>query len=200
MSTETAFIHRFTGFWGCASWCRAIVARHADGTADVVLIGGRVDEDNGTSVTNMSEWIAAEVYRDHLRGLVRPDRVRWYEVYHDELRADPETDRLLSYGYGHPALDRVTYYAVGRPWRTVPHPAQLPLCPLLEELAGAATVPRGVGFWGVDGAPRWRPAAADEREAIEALIGRHLDTLDLKPKPLSEREARALRANAPDVA
>jgi hypothetical protein len=56
------YIHRYRGYWSDGGRCH-IRIYHEDGRAPVVICSQLLDNDN-TSVTNMAEYLAAEVLRD----------------------------------------------------------------------------------------------------------------------------------------
>jgi hypothetical protein len=69
------YIHRYRGYWSDGGRCR-IRIYHEDGRAPVVICSQLPDNDN-TSVTNMAEYLAAEVIEEH--GLPTP--LTWIEHY-----------------------------------------------------------------------------------------------------------------------
>jgi hypothetical protein len=69
------YIHRYRGYWSEGGKCR-IRIYHEDGSAPVVICSELPDNDN-TSVTNMAEYLAAEVVRKH--SLTMP--LIWVEHY-----------------------------------------------------------------------------------------------------------------------
>ena len=78
---EKTFDGRFeyVGFYGCASWCRLEIW-DAPGQPPVVIVTNPL-EDNGTSVTNMAEGLAALVCR---RFGLEPRALIWIECYERE--------------------------------------------------------------------------------------------------------------------
>jgi hypothetical protein len=57
------YIHRYRGYWSDGGRCR-IRIYHEDGRAPVVICSQPPDNPN-TSVTNMAEYLAAEVIEEH---------------------------------------------------------------------------------------------------------------------------------------
>jgi hypothetical protein len=69
------YIHRYRGYWSDGGKCR-IRIYHEDGRAPVVICTQLPDNDN-TSVTNMAEYLAAEVIEEHSL----PTPLTWIEHY-----------------------------------------------------------------------------------------------------------------------
>jgi hypothetical protein len=69
------YIHHYRGYWSDGGKCR-IRIYHEDGCAPVVICSQLPDNDN-TSVTNMAEYLTAEVIEKH--GLPTP--LSWIEHY-----------------------------------------------------------------------------------------------------------------------
>jgi hypothetical protein len=74
------YIHHYRGYWSDGGKCR-IRIYHEDGSAPVVICSQPPDNDN-TSVTNMAEYIAAEVIAEH--DLLTP--LVWVEHYPEHKR------------------------------------------------------------------------------------------------------------------
>ncbi len=76
------YIHHYRGYWSDGGTCRIRIYRE-DGRAPIVICSQLPDNDN-TSVTNMAEYLAAEVIRELALGSALPpvaargqrDRVR----------------------------------------------------------------------------------------------------------------------------
>jgi hypothetical protein len=69
------YIHRYRGYWSDGGKCRIRIYRE-DGQEPVVICSQLPDNAN-TSVTNMAEYLAAEVIEKH--GLATP--LTWLEHY-----------------------------------------------------------------------------------------------------------------------
>ncbi len=69
------YFHYYRGYWSDGGKCRIRIYRE-DGESPVVVCSQLPDNDN-TSVTNMAEYLAAEVIREH--GLLTP--LAWVEHY-----------------------------------------------------------------------------------------------------------------------
>ena len=69
------YIHLYRGYWSAGGRCRIRIYQE-DGRAPVIICAQLPDNDN-TSVTNMAEYLAAEVIEEH--GLSTP--LRWLEHY-----------------------------------------------------------------------------------------------------------------------
>jgi hypothetical protein len=69
------YIHHYRGYWSEGGRCRIRIYRE-DGQSPVVICSQLPDNDN-TSVTNMAEYLAAEVIEKH--GLPTP--LTWIEHY-----------------------------------------------------------------------------------------------------------------------
>ena len=74
------YIHRYRGYWSDGGRCR-IRIYHEDGRAPVVICTQLPDNDN-TSVTNMAEYLAAEVIEEHKL----PTPLTWIEHYPEHAR------------------------------------------------------------------------------------------------------------------
>jgi hypothetical protein len=70
------YIHRYRGYWSDGGKCRIRIYQE-DGQNPVVVCSQLPENDN-TSVTNMAEYLAAEVIEEH--GLPTP--LIWIEQYH----------------------------------------------------------------------------------------------------------------------
>jgi hypothetical protein len=69
------YIHRYRGYWSDGGRCR-IRIYHEDGCAPMVVCSQLPDNDN-SSVTNMAEYLAAEVVEEHSL----PTPLAWIEHY-----------------------------------------------------------------------------------------------------------------------
>ncbi len=69
------YIHRYRGYWSDGGRCRIRIYRE-DGHAPVVICTQLQDNEN-TSVTNMAEYLAAEVVEEHSL----PTPLTWIEHY-----------------------------------------------------------------------------------------------------------------------
>ena len=63
MSKTHDYVHHYRGYWSEGGKCRIRIYRE-DGQAPVVICSQLSDNDN-TSITNMAEYLAAEVIRRH---------------------------------------------------------------------------------------------------------------------------------------
>ena len=69
------YIHYYRGYWSEGGKCRIRIYQE-DGCTPVVICSQLPDNDN-TSITNMAEYIAAEVVREH----ELPTPLAWVEHY-----------------------------------------------------------------------------------------------------------------------
>jgi hypothetical protein len=69
------YVHSYRGYWSDGGRCRIRIYQE-DGRAPVVICSQPPDNDN-TSVTNMAEYLAAEVVREHKL----PTPLVWIEHY-----------------------------------------------------------------------------------------------------------------------
>jgi hypothetical protein len=69
------YIHHYRGYWANGGKCRIRIYRQ-DGHAPVVICSQLQDDEN-TSVTNMAEYLAAEVIKEHKL----PTPLTWIEHY-----------------------------------------------------------------------------------------------------------------------
>jgi hypothetical protein len=84
------YIHRYRGYWSDRGKCRIRIYRQ-DGHAPVVVCSQLPDNEN-TSVTNMAEYLAAEVIEE--RDLPTP--LVWVEHY-PEHRGKPGEHSLIRF-------------------------------------------------------------------------------------------------------
>ena len=75
MNMTHDYMHHYRGYWSDGGRCRIRIYRE-DGHAPVVICSQLQDNEN-TSVTNMTEYLAAEVIKD--RSLPTP--LTWIEHY-----------------------------------------------------------------------------------------------------------------------
>jgi hypothetical protein len=69
------YVHRYRGYWSDGGKWRIRIYRE-DGRAPVVICSQLPDNEN-TSVTNMAEYLAAEIVREHCL----PTPLAWIEHY-----------------------------------------------------------------------------------------------------------------------
>jgi protoheme ferro-lyase len=84
------YIHRYKGYWSDGGKCRIRIYREEG--RDPVVICSQLPEKDNTSVTNMAEYLAAEVIEEH--GLATP--LTWIEHY-PEHRGRPGEYSLGSF-------------------------------------------------------------------------------------------------------
>ena len=84
------YIHYYRGYWSDGAKCRIRVYREAG--QDPVVICSQLPENKNTSVTNMAEYLAAEVIEEH--GLATP--LIWVEHY-PEHRAKSDEYSLVRF-------------------------------------------------------------------------------------------------------
>ena len=75
MTKTHDYIHHYRGCWSEGGRCRIRIYRE-DGQAPVVICSQLPDNDN-TSVTNMAEYLVAEVIEEH----ALPTPLVWVEHY-----------------------------------------------------------------------------------------------------------------------
>jgi hypothetical protein len=73
------YVHRYRGYWSDGGRCR-IRIYHEDGRAPVVICTQLPDNPN-TSVTNMAEYLAAEVIEEVIEEHCLPTPLTWIEHY-----------------------------------------------------------------------------------------------------------------------
>ena len=124
------YIHYYRGYWSDGAKCRICIYQE-DGH-DPVVICSQLPENDNTSVTNMAEYLAAEVVEEH--ALLTP--LTWIEQYPEHDEGEPGEYSLVKFSTWEPKevrLRGVWRYRVGSPrWS--------PLCPeeveILIEIAG----------------------------------------------------------------
>ena len=128
------YVHRYRGYWSDGGRCRIRIYR-VDGQMRVVVCSQLPDNGN-TSVTNMAEYLAAEVIEEH----ELPTPLTWIEHY-PEHQGDVGEWSLVRFS----SWEREEVRLCGA-WRyRVGSPKWLPLCP--EELEALTEQPaRSVPF------------------------------------------------------
>jgi hypothetical protein len=120
------YIHHYRGYWSDGGRCR-IRIYHEDGRVPVVICSQLPDNDN-TSVTNMAEYLAAEVMESHpdifdpfglgnIPGISYDKPFVWIEHYQTGARgsrSDPATFDLTTFEHYEPKDVRS-----GGVWRNV---------------------------------------------------------------------------------
>jgi hypothetical protein len=110
------YVHFYRGYWSDGGKCR-IQIYHEDDRAPVVVCSQLPDNHN-TSVTNMAEYLAAEVMEEH--GLSWP--LIWIEHYseHEEEIGEYSLVGFSSWRREEVCLGGVWRYRVGSPrWRSL---------------------------------------------------------------------------------
>jgi hypothetical protein len=105
------YIHRYRGYWSEGGRCR-IRIYYEDGRAPVVICTQLPNNDN-TSVTNMAEYLAAEVIEEHSL----PTPLTWIEHY-PEHEGEPGEYSLVQFCGWEPEevrLGGVGRYRIGSP-------------------------------------------------------------------------------------
>ena len=105
------YIYHYRGYWSDGGRCRIQIYQE-DGQVPVVLCSQLPENDN-TSVTNMAEYLAAEVIREHSL----PVPLRWIEHYPEHER-EPGEYSLVRFSTWEPrevCLGGVWRYRVGSP-------------------------------------------------------------------------------------
>lgn len=94
------FIHEFEGYFKCKSKCRVYVTKISDITH---ICFEELDDNPGTSVTNMSEHLA----NDMIRKLnIRPGLIKFFESYpENNHRKDRSFEEVLYTWRGNEAHD-----------------------------------------------------------------------------------------------
>jgi len=105
------YIHHYRGYWSGGGKCHIRIYQK-DGQIPTVICSQLLDNDN-TSVTNMAEYLMAEVIEEH--GLPTP--LTWIEHY-PEHRGKPGQYSLVQFSSWEPeevCLGGVWRYRVGSP-------------------------------------------------------------------------------------
>ena len=120
------YIHHYRGYWSDGGRCRIRIYRE-DGHASVVICSQLQDNEN-TSVTNMAEYLAAEVMEHGL-----PVPLVWVEHYPEHEGEVGEWSLLVRFSSW-----EIEEVCLGGAWRyRVGSPKWSPLCPEeLEALTG----------------------------------------------------------------
>jgi hypothetical protein len=117
------YIHRYRGYWSDGGKCRIRIYQEAE--QDPLVICSQLPDNDNTSVTNMAEYLAAEVIEEH--GLSTP--LTWIEHY-PEHRGRPGEYSLVSFSSWERREVRL-----GGVWRyRIRSPTWSPSCP--EEVEG----------------------------------------------------------------
>jgi hypothetical protein len=105
------YIHHYRGYWSGGGKCRIRIYRE-DGRASVVICSQLPDNEN-TSVTNMAEYLAAEVTQE----LGLPTPLTWVEHYpeHEGDIGEYSLVRFSSWKPMEVCLGGVWRYRVGSP-------------------------------------------------------------------------------------
>ena len=105
------YIHYYRGYWSDGGKCRIRIYRE-ESLAPVVICSQLPDNDN-TSVTNMVEYLAAEVIKEH--GLLTP--LVWIEHYpeHKGKIGEYSLVRFSSWDSQEVCLGGVWRYRIGAP-------------------------------------------------------------------------------------
>ena len=105
------YVHHFRGYWSEGGKCRIRIYRaHSD---EPMVICSQLPENKNTSVTNMAEYLAADVIEEH--GLPTP--LTWLEHY-PEHRGKPGEYSLVRFscwGRSEVCLGGMWRYRVGSP-------------------------------------------------------------------------------------
>ncbi len=93
--------HHFRGIWRDGGQCRIAIYKPERGEADrrPVIVATELDENDGPSVTNMAEYLAAEIVARHFPHLLdtpaeRSQPVGWLEQYPPGRGMPGEYDRV----------------------------------------------------------------------------------------------------------
>jgi hypothetical protein len=105
------YIHHYRGYWSDGGRCRIRIYRE-DGHAPVVICSQLQDNEN-TSVTNMAEYLAAEVIKEHKL----PTPLTWIEHYpeHEGAVGEYSLVRVSSWELTEVCLGGVWRCRVGSP-------------------------------------------------------------------------------------
>jgi hypothetical protein len=105
------YVHYYRGYWSEGGKCRIRIYRE-DGRAPVVICSQLPDNDN-TSVTNMAEYLAAEVIEEHRL----PTPLIWIEHYpeHEGEIGEYSLVRFSDWEPVEVCLGGVWRYRVGSP-------------------------------------------------------------------------------------
>jgi hypothetical protein len=133
------YIHHYRGYWSDGGKCR-IRIYHEDGRAPVVICSQLPNNDN-TSVTNMAEYLAAEIIEKH--GLFTP--LMWVEHYpeHEEEIGEYSLVTFFRWRPEKVCLGGVWRPRIGSPWWSPLSPEEVNV--LIEAAGEHPTVPHS-GF------------------------------------------------------
>ena len=112
------YVHYYRGYWSEGGKCRIRIYQE-DGRAPVVICSQLPDNDN-TSVTNMAEYLAAEVIEEH--GLPTP--LIWVEHYleHKEEIGEYSLVRFSGWDLEEVCVGGAWRYRIGTPaWSRLSH-------------------------------------------------------------------------------
>jgi hypothetical protein len=125
------YVHHYKGYWSDGGRCRIRIYRE-EGRAPVVICSQPPDNPN-TSITNMAEYLAAEVIEGHRL----PAPLKWIEHYpeHEGEIGEYSLVRFSSWDLVDVFLGGVWRYRLGSPWWS----------PLCREEVDVATSPSGGG-------------------------------------------------------
>jgi hypothetical protein len=125
------YVHHYKGYWSDGGRCRIRIYRE-EGRAPVVICSQPPDNPN-TSITNMAEYLAAEVIEGHRL----PAPLKWIEHYpeHEGELGEYSLVRFSSWDLVDVFLGGVWRYRLGSPWWS----------PLCREEVDVATSPSGGG-------------------------------------------------------
>ena len=135
------YIHHYRGYWSDGGECRIRIYRE-DGQAPVeapVVICSQLQENDNTSITNMAEYLAADVIEEHSL----PTPLRWIEHYpeHEGEIGEYSLVDFSCWKLEEILLGGVWRLRVGRPRWSHLDPAEV------EKMTGAKGVPpRTVGI------------------------------------------------------
>jgi hypothetical protein len=130
MNMTHDYIHHYRGYWSDGGKCRIRIYRE-DGQPPVVICSQPPVNDN-TSVTNMAEYLAAEVMEEHKL----PTPLVWIEHYpeHKGEIGEYSLVRFSSWEPKEVCLGGVWRYRMGSPkWSHLPSDAVDDLLEVLQE-------------------------------------------------------------------
>jgi hypothetical protein len=121
------YVHHYRGYWSDGGKCRIRIYRE-DGHPPVVICSQLPDNDN-TSVTNMAEFLAAEIIEEHSL----PTPLNWIEYYPEHAGEVGEYSLVSfsSWDFQKVCLGGAWRHRVGSPRWSPLHPegaAALTLC------------------------------------------------------------------------
>lgn len=120
MTKTHDYVHHYRGYWSEGGKCRIRIYRE-DGQTPVVICSQLPDNDN-TSITNMAEYVAAEVVEEH--ELSKP--LVWIEHYprHEGEIGEYALVVFSSWEVEEAYLGGVRRCRLGRPWWSPLRPEQ----------------------------------------------------------------------------